>query len=232
MKYLALWLEAPLQSWGIDSKFSLRSTFCFPTKSGIAGIILSSLGRGGEERDFLKNFSSFKETSISYVPTSRQSELSTPMIDFQVVGNGYNEEDPWMLNMIPKKRDGGKANKGGSKLTTRHYLQDAYFGVVQEVDDSYSSIIAYGLANPIWPIYLGRRCCIPSYPIFQGVFETAEEAEDKIKEIASSKGLVERERLVEGDDPHSSESFYIMDVPVSFGKEKTYRDRLISIIRP
>lgn len=231
MKYLALWFEAPLQSWGIDSKFSLRSTFDFPTKSGIAGIILSSLGRGGEERDFLEHFSTFKETSISYVPTEKKDDMSIPLIDFQVVGNGYNENDPWMLNLIPKKRNGGKAKKGGSKLTIRHYLQDAHFGVVQEVDDSYSTIIASGLTNPMWPIYLGRRCCIPSYPLFQGVFESYVEAEEKINAIATSKKLVEKERLVEGNHPEATESFSIMDVPVSFGKDKTYRDRLVSIIR-
>ena len=57
------------------------------------------------------------------------------------------------------------------------------------------------------------------------------EAEEKINAIATSKKLVEKERLVEGNHPEATESFSIMDVPVSFGKDKTYRDRLVSIIR-
>ncbi|MGN1189872.1 MAG: type I-E CRISPR-associated protein Cas5/CasD [Candidatus Ornithospirochaeta sp.] len=231
MRYLALWFEAPLQSWGVESKFSLRNTFEFPTKSGIAGIILSSLGRGGEEREFLSHFSSFNETAISFVPKEEKEHLSQVLTDFQVVGNGYDESDPWELNMIPKKRDGGKAVRGGAKLTFRHYLQDAHFGVIQEVDEVLADEISSGLSNPIWPLYLGRRCCIPSFPIFQGLFETKEDASNKIFEIASSKELIEKERLVDGADENAFDSFYLMDVSVSFGKQKKYRDRLVSIVR-
>ena len=231
MKYLVFWFEAPLQSWSVESKFSLRNTFTFPTKSGIAGIILSSLGRGGEENEFLNHFSSFKETAISFVPKEEKSQLSQVITDFQVVGNGYDESDIWQLNMIPKKRDGGKAVGGGAKLTFRQYLQDAHFAVIQEADDVLANEIISGLLDPVWPIYLGRRCCIPTYPIYQGSFENEEEAGKKIAEIALSKNLVEKERLIEGEDSNAIDAFYIMDVPVSFGKNKNYKDRLVSIVR-
>lgn len=230
MKYLALWFESPIQSWSIDSKFSLRSTFSFPTKSGIAGIILSSLGRGGEEKEFLRNFASLRETAISFKDKNSNSSTSN-MIDFQVVGNGFDENDEWELNMIPKKRDGGKAVGGGSKLTYRHYLQNAYFGVVQEINESIAGEVIDGLQNPHWPIYLGRRCCIPSYPIYNGVFDSETEAMDKLFDIAKSKNLYEIERMVEGYVEEAIDTFYIMDVPITFGKRKEYRDRQISIIR-
>ena len=42
--YLLLWLEAPLQSWGADSKFGRRDTLNFPTKSGVTGLLLCALG--------------------------------------------------------------------------------------------------------------------------------------------------------------------------------------------
>ena len=230
MKYFALWLESPIQSWGVDSRFSLRSTFSFPTKSGIAGIILSSLGRGGEEREFLRIFSALKETAVSFKAGSKNAGPSK-MIDFQVIGNGYDENDDWALGMIPKKRDGGKAVGGGAKLTYRHYLQNAFFGVVQEIDDSISTEVAEGLQNPHWPIYLGRRCCIPSYPVYNGTFESESEAMDKLFQIAGERGLVESERLVEGYAEEAFDSFYLMDVPVAFGIRKEYSDRLVSIIR-
>lgn len=230
MKYLALWFESPIQSWSIDSKFSLRSTFSFPTKSGIAGIILSSLGRGGEEKEFLRNFASLRETAISFKDKNSNSSTSN-MIDFQVVGNDFDENDEWELNMIPKKRDGGKAVGGGSKLTYRHYLQNAYFGVVQEINESIAGEVIDGLQNPHWPIYLGRRCCIPSYPIYNGVFDSETKAIDKLFDIAKSKNLFEVERMIEGYVEEAFDTFYIMDVPIIFGKRKEYRDRQISIIR-
>jgi len=38
-RYLLLWLQAPLQSWGYDSKFGRRDTLNFPTKSGVLGLL-------------------------------------------------------------------------------------------------------------------------------------------------------------------------------------------------
>ena len=234
MKYFALWFEAPFQSWGCESKFGLRTTFSFPTKSGIAGIVLSSLGRGGEEKDFLQRFSDLEEFVVSY---SLKDAVEFILTDFQTVGNGYaSVQDPWMNNMVPKKRDGGSAaglsENAGSKLTYRQYLQDSFFGVVQEIPEDLCAEIEYGLTNPIWPVYLGRRCCVPTYPIYQGTFDSKEDAFVRISSIAYEKGLCEKEHLVEGLSEDAYDSFFIMDVPVVFGKRKRYRDRLVSVIRP
>jgi CRISPR system Cascade subunit CasD len=42
-------LAAPLQSWGISSKFDRRDTQRYPSKSGIIGMLAAALGRGREE---------------------------------------------------------------------------------------------------------------------------------------------------------------------------------------
>ena len=39
------------------------------------------------------------------------------------------------------------------------------------------------------------------------------------------------ERMIEGYVEEAFDTFYIMDVPITFGKRKEYRDRQISIIR-
>jgi CRISPR system Cascade subunit CasD len=49
MPTLLLRLAGPLQAWGSDSKFNVRRTELFPTKSGIIGMIASALGRSREE---------------------------------------------------------------------------------------------------------------------------------------------------------------------------------------
>ena len=54
MSTLLLRLAAPLQSWGLDSKFERRVTAREPTKSGVAGLLAAALGRGrGESIDDL-----------------------------------------------------------------------------------------------------------------------------------------------------------------------------------
>ena len=45
--YLLLWLEAPLQAWGHDSKFGRRDSLDFPTKSGVLGLLCCARGARG-----------------------------------------------------------------------------------------------------------------------------------------------------------------------------------------
>ena len=44
MATLLLRLAAPLQSWGMDSKFETRKTNREPTKSGVIGLLAAALG--------------------------------------------------------------------------------------------------------------------------------------------------------------------------------------------
>ena len=46
MAYLALLLDAPLQSWGFASRFQRRTTGLHPTKSGVIGLHLRRAGAG------------------------------------------------------------------------------------------------------------------------------------------------------------------------------------------
>lgn len=54
-------------------------------------------------------------------------------------------------------------------LTERFYLADAVFIAVVEGEDSLIEGLADSLAAPRYPLYLGRRSCPPSKPIFLGV---------------------------------------------------------------
>ena len=52
-KFLTLWLEAPLQSWGCDSRFDARHTLDYPTKSGLYGLLLAASGDLGAQEELL-----------------------------------------------------------------------------------------------------------------------------------------------------------------------------------
>ena len=49
MGVILLRLEGPMQSWGIESKFTDRHTEGDPSKSGVIGIVASALGRSRNE---------------------------------------------------------------------------------------------------------------------------------------------------------------------------------------
>jgi len=234
--HLLLWLEAPLQSWGHDSKFGRRDTLNFPTKSGVLGLICCALGQGGEQREFLAEFSPLKQTVLSFVRT-RQREGETikierePLLrDFHMVGSGYDDKDPWKSLLIPKTAQGKKAVGGGAKMTYRYYLQDAFFAIILEVPAEKSEKVSSALQTPVWDLYLGRKSCVPTDFIYRGVFDTEAEAINKVETIAQEKNLLEDFRVLEGEH-EGNEVIGLTDVPVCFGEHKLYRDRRVTLVK-
>ena len=223
--YLLLWLEAPLQSWGADSRFGRRGTLDFPTKSGVLGLLCCALGAGGEQKELLKERGSLRQTVLSY---RRSKEREALLRDFQMVGSGYDDQNPWETLLIPKKSDGKPAVGGGSKITYRYYLQDAAFAAILEVPPSKSALFADALVSPCWDIYFGRKCCAPTDWIYRGSFAAESSAIEKSKEIAKEKMLLEDFRVLDGE--HRGETIILNDVPIQFGDNKVYRERRVTII--
>ncbi len=223
--YLLLWLEAPLQSWGADSRFGRRGTLNFPTKSGVLGLLCCALGAGGEQKELLKEMGSLSQTVLSF---KRSNEREALLRDFQMVGSGYDDQNPWETLLIPKKSDGKAAVGGGSKITYRYYLQDAAFAAIMEVPSDKTTLFADALANPCWDIYLGRKCCAPTDFIYQGSFASETSAIVHAIEIAQEKKLVEDFRVLDGE--HQGETIILNDVPIQFGENKIYRERRVTIM--
>lgn len=244
-RYILMWLEAPLQSWGFDSKFNRRDTLEFPTKSGILGLVLCALGASGEQKELLERFAALKQTVISFrYKNGGIFEPKLPYLhDFHMIGSGYNDKDMWESLNIPKKSDGSSAVGGGTKLTHRYYLQNAVFAVLLEVPFDISDEIADALQNPTYPIYLGRRCCVPTDFVYRGNFDSADDAEQAALKIAKEKSVERNEaehktdkwelaedfRVVDGET-EDGDSFTLNDVPIQFGTQKKYRDRRVTKI--
>ena len=233
--YLLLWLEAPLQSWGHDSKFGRRDTLNFPTKSGILGLICSALGAGGEQTELLAEFTSLKQTAISFVRTKKTLQNTLikrdrePLLrDFHMVGSGYDDKDPWASLLIPKTSEGKKAVGGGAKMTYRYYLQDAAFAVLLQVPGARVDTIVEALKSPAWDIYLGRKNCVPTDFIYRGQFAKEVDGIALAIEIAKEKTLLEDFRVLGGE--HEGELLTLMDVPLQFGEHKIYRDRQVTVV--
>jgi CRISPR system Cascade subunit CasD len=193
------------------------------------------LGAGGEQTALLEQFSGLAQTVVSYrreegTIKSRVRDRRPLLRDFQMVGSGYDMTDPWESQMSPKTQDGKRAVGGGSKLTYRFYLQDAYFAVVLEIPNSLKVAILEGLKLPVWPLFLGRKCCVPSDIIGRGAFDSENDAIAEAASIAKSKGLSEEFRAastVAGRE--ADEILTVNDVPVSFGESKVYRERQVGI---
>ncbi len=229
-KYVVLWLEAPMQSWGVESKFGRRDTLNFPTKSGVLGILLCAMGATGEQKELLAEFADLLQTVISFNSVEQQNdevkkkEREALLMDFHMVGAGYNEKDPIEALHIPKTSSGDKAVGGGTKMTYRYYLQDAKFAAVLEVPESRVQLIEESLTHPVFDVYLGRKCCVPADFIFRGIYDDEKDAFTEATRIAHAKGLREEFRVIDGDE------MTLNDVPVQFGIQKLYRERRVQVI--
>jgi CRISPR system Cascade subunit CasD len=229
-RYLLLWLEAPLQAWGHDSKFGRRDSLDFPTKSGVLGLLCCARGAGGEESKWLAAWADLDMQIVAYVRKNRdgQGMPREPFLrDFHMVGSGYDDQDPWQTLFIPKTSDGKKAVGGGTKMTYRYYIQDMAFAVALQGPKEQVEGAADALRNPVWDLYLGRKNCAPTEFIYQGVFDTADTALQAGAALAAEKGRTASMRVLQGE--HLGEVLVLNDVPLQFGARKKYRDRRVTV---
>tara|TARA_R110001583_G_scaffold60475_2_gene179638 strand:- start:1545 stop:2252 length:708 start_codon:yes stop_codon:yes gene_type:complete len=229
--YLLLWLEAPLQSWGHDSRFGRRDSLGFPTKSGVLGLICCALGAGGEQQPLLARFTDLDMQLAAYVRSDREGQAvpREPLLrDFQMVGSGYDDRDPWQKLLIPKMANGKAPNGAGTKMTYRYYLQDMAFGVALQVPEDLADTLVEALRNPVWDLYLGRKCCVPTELILQGRFADATQAQDAADHLAETKQRQPCYRVLQGEH-EGDEVLTLNDVPIQFGEHKQYRDRRVTV---
>ncbi len=233
--WLLMWLEAPLQSWGADSRFGRRDSLDFPTRSGVLGLICCALGRGGEQKEWLERMADYPQQVIAYVRAKPgehnepEKTMREPLLrDFHMVGSGYDDRDPWQTLLIPKTSEGKKAVGGGAKMTYRYYLQDMAYAVITPLPKEEAKIIAEALQKPYWDLYLGRKNCVPTDFIYRGLFPTEEEAETIAQTIAREKQRIADFRVLQGE--HDGEVITLNDIPVRFGTHKQYRDRQVTVI--
>lgn len=212
-KALAIYLDGPLQSWGVASRFQYRETENLPTKSGVLGIVAAAIGidkYASDEAERLKplasfNFSVFRALRIGQArPVERLS-------DFHTVGGGYDRKDPREKMHVCRTAD--RKVSANAVITHRTYLNDVRFIAVLEGDPQLLSKCADALQNPRWGVWFGRKACLPASPLCPTLADSQEQA---------LKALAEKAFVTLGDgqiQPTSlqTEAWFLPDTPVSYG---------------
>jgi CRISPR system Cascade subunit CasD len=198
--FLALYLDAPLQSWGYQSRFDRRTSLSYPTRSGIVGMICAAMGIDRTDTDGLRVLDPL---SVS-VYTFRQGRR---LVDFHTIGGGWDKKvNPKAV--VPKAKGG----PGQTVVSRREYLQHSRFGVVIEADTGLGDRIARALVNPVWGIWMGRKSCIPASPVFHGQFASEHDALAKLSALAESDVL----RSIQEVDLFDEGTDTLMDHPLDF----------------
>ncbi|MGC8733396.1 MAG: type I-E CRISPR-associated protein Cas5/CasD [Halothiobacillaceae bacterium] len=197
---MVLCLDAPLQSWGVSSRFQRRQTLPYPTRSGIAGMICAAAGaaKGSTlEEEVLQQV--LPEIRLTVFELPKQGAPVRRLIDFHTV--------------LGTRRASGAENPD-PVVTRREYLLDARFGVLLEGPAEKLKRIQSWLENPRWGVWFGRKCCLPAAPICRGIFPTREQA---VTQLSEGRGIEEFTRVEEAGSFEDGTDT-LMDSPVSFGR--------------
>ena len=206
--YLALLLDAPLQSWGFESRFQRRTSGLHPTKSGIIGLICAAIGLAkgsADEHALLPELAKLKMSSIA-IPRHTQPNRASPTV--------LRIED--YHTVLDTRRASGMLNKD-AVVTRRQYLADARFGIVLAGDRGVLERVAGALRNPVWGVWFGRKSCIPAEPIYRGLFDAELGAH---RELISERPIEEFTTVIEASD-FADGTDSIRDQPVCFGDAST-----------
>jgi len=174
---LFLRLAGPMQSWGTSSRFQLRRTDTYPSKSGVLGMVLCAMGvlREDSPREL--------ERLGPLVMGVRVDRSGTLDWDYHTAGAkfGICQADRKKLKRTASTEKYKRTKWIGeyeTLLSRRQYLYDASFLVALHGSANEVSSCVTSLENPVWPIFLGRKCCVPAEPVFVGAgnFQTVTDA--------------------------------------------------------
>jgi CRISPR system Cascade subunit CasD len=142
MNVLLLRLSGPMQSWGVQSRFSVRDTGLEPSKSGVVGLLCAALGRSR---------------------TSPVEDLASLRMGVRVDCEGVLSYDFHTAQNVLKAGGGQK----DTEPSRRYYLADARFLVGLE-GESHDLLVRLDMALrlPIWPLFLGRKAYVPGEPMW------------------------------------------------------------------
>lgn len=193
---LLLLLRGPMQSWGHDSRYTVRESGSHPTKSGILGLIAAAEGR------------------------RRSDEVE----DLAGLRFGVRVDQPGVVTKDFQTAIDWRSGKS-MPLVSRYYLADAVFVAGVEGPRPLLEGIADSLQSPRFPLYLGRRSCPANPDLVIGIRDAAlDEAlraepwragEAHRRSRATVTHLPILRDALPGEQGHG-----IRDVPVSFAQER------------
>jgi CRISPR system Cascade subunit CasD len=211
---LAIYLDAPLQSWGVSSRFQRRGTESAPSKSGVLGLIAAAMGIDKHDPDESERLAPLSACRFSVFPVAK-GEKPAPVLrleDFHTVGGGYDRDDPLERLHIARKASGGPST---TIITRRFYLEQARFVAVLEGDSGILPKAASALEDPVWGVWFGRKCCLPASPLLPTLALSISEALDALLQKTGSRIIGEGRSEQDGEG-----AWHHPDQPVSFGRRE------------
>ena len=200
MRWLHLRLRAPMAAFGgeiVDAHGVIRNV---PAQSMLTGLLANALGW---VRSMRAEHQVLQDRIVFGAAWERDIGLSR-MMDYQTAQLGKNDR-AWTARGVPAGRDGGAATYAGAHQRWREYHADLQLSVVLRLEPGEASPtldeLQAALERPARPLFIGRKCCLPSSPIFKDWVE-APSAREALEAVApaGSAGLFASWPATEGTD--------------------------------
>lgn len=179
---LLLRLEGPLQSWGSRSRWDVRDTQPEPTKSGIVGLLGCALGYERGDRRLEEELDGGLRFGVRVEQPGRVLEDFQTVTDFLPTAAGEFRVSGGTRSAPALRSD--REARPATILSPRFYLEDASFLVALEGVEAGSDLLprcASALQRPAWTLFLGRKACVPTRPIFEALTAEYEDLEQALR---------------------------------------------------
>jgi len=210
---LLIRLQGLMQSWDTQKTFRDKGSGSYPSKSGVCGLIMSSMGVtsrriNDENREVIKSIFSL---SMGVRIDNRGKILK----DFHTA-SGFITLDG--------------STKDNPEISNRYYLNDANFLVALNGDIKLLAKINEKLKHPIFHQFLGRKCCVPSsYIWIPDGLKTGVSIEEALKNEPYLKNKQTKKiKLVLESDGSELVIFTLYDNPVLEDDRVIYSSRKIT----
>ena len=166
-RHLILNLEAPLMSFGGEIIDNLGVIRPFPAVSMLTGLLANALGWRRVERQRHQDL----QDRLIFAARIDREDHGLRITDFQTAKLGASDRS-WTTRGAPEERAGGANTYNAPHLRYRDYHADMRVTVALRLEppDAYPALdaLAQALEEPARPLFIGRKPCLPSAPLFGG----------------------------------------------------------------
>ncbi len=209
MRYLVIHFDAPLMSFGAPSVGEIRPIDIWPSLSMVTGLVANALGVQAYERERLQRLQNI------IIFGTRIDRWGRSLVDFQTAQLSKKNDLLWRSDGTgPDERSGGDSTYRAPTLRYKYYLNNFKCSIVISLLPQENSLslenIASAFIYPERPLFIGRSCCIPSEPFFQGEWVEAETIPDALASVKKSTNFEGNEFLAEWPDINEPNSLFIL----------------------
>ena len=165
MQHIILTLEAPMMSFGREKIDYNRPTWTFPGLSMVTGLLANALGYSRADPRIHQLQQRIKFASR----IDRHQPNLLPMREYQTATLQHRDSG-WTTRGVPERRAGGpkKYNTTHVMLLEFHTDMMVTLALRLEPHDQQPTLdqLEQALNYPKRPLFIGRKSCLPSRPIF------------------------------------------------------------------